>query len=232
MRQNTHPAHHFPQVKRRPVGSSAAGTSVQATRGAHGVVLLGCGGLALQPSMSTQEVLPLPENPGLQAPQTGPDGESVQSELGSQPPLETAQDSVGGAQPAGPVPLPRSGAAQAPQVKPPGLLMQGASGWHGGCAAAHSFTSLQVMPSPENPGGHAPQRGRAPSVASTALGTMHCTPGKHAPAPPAAAHEKSAEATATIPGSGCGGVRSQGMIIGASEVSTAAPGMRDATLFL
>ena len=48
------------QVNARPVGSSAAGTSEQATPGAHGEALSACEGDTAQPSESTHGEAPVP----------------------------------------------------------------------------------------------------------------------------------------------------------------------------
>ena len=54
------PGGQAPQVKARPVGSSDAGTSVQVTAGAHGVLLPLCAGDLRQPLESTQGLAPVP----------------------------------------------------------------------------------------------------------------------------------------------------------------------------
>lgn len=68
------------------------------------------------------------------------------------------------------------GDARAPQRKEPAVLLQPASGSQGAGAAAHSFTSAHVTPSPCVPGGHGPQRKRTPAMLSAGVGLLHTTP--------------------------------------------------------
>lgn len=58
-----------------------------------------------------------------------------------------------------------SGELCAPQLKPPALLKHCVSGSQPPLFTSHSFTSLQVRPLPENPGGHGPQRNCIPESA-------------------------------------------------------------------
>ena len=132
-----------------PLGSSAAGTSVQATPGKQGLPLPGCGALtaASQPSRSTQPAAPLPAQPAGQGPQTGRPVAALVAQVtrGSQPPLATAQE-VAGRQPV--APEPRNPVGQGPQANEPGVLVQAVSASQKPLAARHSSTSLQVAPSP------------------------------------------------------------------------------------
>ena len=70
------------------VGSAAAGTSAHWAPGKQGELLLGWKRFTAQPSMSTQEVEPVPEKPLKQGPQTmPPEAVVLQLELVSHPPL-------------------------------------------------------------------------------------------------------------------------------------------------
>lgn len=113
-----------PQVYAFPVGSVVAGTSLQTASLAQGELLFAWNGFFRQPLESRHTVAPKPSQPGLQPPQIGPFGLSVQNELMSQPPFASLQDAVAARQPSRPSPLPRMLPGHKPQTNEPAVCVR------------------------------------------------------------------------------------------------------------